>query len=92
LVQTRPDAMKRITMSNSFDDNPQITEDMLEGPLPYDRMVLRTSNEACYYLDVWFRDSYIRREWSRYFEIVDIADNAHSSYQSVVLLRPPAST
>ena len=44
--------------------------------------------EDIYNCNVWMSNDYIRKNWSRYFEIMDIASNAHTGFQSVVIMKP----
>ena len=86
-IADRPATIKQIENQNTFDDNRQITTEMLSGPLPDERIVFRKDHQAVYNCNVWQSDDYIRREWGEHFEILQIADNAHGNFQSPVIMR-----
>jgi SAM-dependent methyltransferase len=54
--------------------------------LPEDRLVFRWVSEASYSANVFYRYSYIRKVWGRFFDVVDIFP-AMPAYQDVVVLR-----
>jgi len=88
-VPTRPNMMKHLERANSIDGNPiRVKEGTFAEPMPLDRIVFRMTNDENYNCNVWHSSEYIRNLWSRYFEILHIADNAHTNFQSVVILRP----
>jgi len=81
--------MKHLERANSIDGNPiRVKEGTFAEPMPLDRIVFRMTNDENYNCNVWHSSEYIRNLWSRYFEILHIADNAHTNFQSVVILRP----
>ena len=85
-----PDRAQVTLRSNEIPGNKILDESMFAQPLPEDRFVLRISMEEIYNCNVWISNNYIRKNWSRYFEIMQIAGNAHSDFQSVVIMKPLA--
>ena len=72
---------------NSF----PINSGMFNEPMPLDRIVIRTTEDINYNCNVWHSTEYIENIWGRYFEVLQVADNAHTSFQSPVILRPKKS-
>lgn len=66
----------------------QIDDALFEGPLPKDKTVFWWPAQEVYNSTVFHTNEYIRREWGRFFDIVDIQQNGHF-YQDVVILRKP---
>lgn len=89
-VAERPRTQQHVLALPDAGDGSMLEPEALQGPLPKDRMVLRVHEGAVYNCNVWMSNSYIRTRWGRFFEIVDIADNAHLNYQSPVIMRPLA--
>lgn len=83
-----PTRAEDVLRSNSIPGNKILDESLFDQPLPEDRFVLRTSMEDIYNCNVWMSNDYIRKNWSRYFEIMHIASNAHTEFQSVVIMKP----
>lgn len=54
--------------------------------IPEDRLVFRWKLDASYSANVFYRYSYIRKVWARFFDVVDIFP-ATPLYQDVVVLR-----
>ena len=73
--------------ANKVPGNIEINERTFDQPMPQDRIVLKMSKADVYNCTVWLSSDYITKNWSQYFEVVDIVDCAHGMYQSVVLLR-----
>jgi SAM-dependent methyltransferase len=68
-----------------------VSDAMLAGPMPAPRVAMSWPTVADVYNSVVFHSQeYIRDRWSRYFDVVDIIDEA-SEYQAVVVLRVPVS-
>ena len=65
-----------------------INEELFERPMPSDRIVFRKSEDHVYNSNVWHSTEYIHQHWSPHLEILDIANNAHTSFQSSVIARP----
>ena len=86
-AKDRPATIKQIERQNTFDENLQVDNEMLSKPMPEERIVFRKDHEAVYNCNVWHSDAYIRREWGQHFEILQIANNAHGSFQSPVIMR-----
>jgi SAM-dependent methyltransferase len=63
-----------------------ITEHLFEGPLPREKTVFWWASLNVYNCTVYHAESYLRREWSRHFEIVDVVREGHT-YQDVFVLR-----
>ncbi|MDH3650848.1 MAG: class I SAM-dependent methyltransferase [Saprospiraceae bacterium] len=87
-VKNRPVSYDHITNANKFEGNIPITKELFNAPMPHDRIVFRMSKSNVYNCLVWHTSKYIHDSWSRYFEILEIANNAHGQYQSPVILRP----
>lgn len=91
-VTTRPGSLTRMMRANDVPGNIEVSEELFKGPMPQDRLVLRMSNDNIYNSNVMFTSDYVHKNWSRYFEIMDIADNAHACFQSPVIMRPLPKT
>ena len=87
-VPERPGCIEQFANANKFAGNPKITRSLFDEPMPQDRIVLRMSDNPVYHCNVWMTNDYVRENWGRFFNIVKIADRAHSSFQSVVVLQP----
>ncbi len=74
--------------ANDVPGNLELTEELFLQPLPRQRIAFRMSKADVYSQNVWMSNDYIRQNWSRYFEILDIANNAHTCFQSPVIMRP----
>lgn len=83
----RPATIKQFEHQNQFDENLKVNAEMLKQPMPEERIAFRKDFEAVYNCNVWHSDAYIRREWGKHFEILQIADNAHGNFQTPVILR-----
>jgi hypothetical protein len=90
-VLGRPGSFEHLVRSNGIEGNLEITEELLSGKLPSDRLVLRMSRDKLYNCNVWFTNDYVQENWGRWFDILEITDNAHNGFQSVVVLRPRQS-
>jgi SAM-dependent methyltransferase len=66
----------------------EIDEKLLAGDLPLERTVFWWTAQKVYNCVVFHSEEYLRREWSRHFEILDIVYEGHT-YQDVVVLRKP---
>ena len=63
-----------------------VTEEFLKGPMPKEKTVFTYIGSSPTFTNVFYHSDYVRKQWGRYFEIVDIVEAAHD-YQDVVLLR-----
>lgn len=88
MVNDRPRSYERMEQANSVDGNIPITRELFAAPMPEERIVMRMSAADVYNCNVWHTNDYIRQHWSRDFEILQIADNAHTAYQSPVIMQP----
>lgn len=86
-VPGRPTAMAHLTKASKRWGNPVIKEELFAEPMP-DRVVLRMSKEDIYNCNVWATTDWITEHWGRFADVLGVFDLAHSSYQSVVVLRP----
>ncbi len=86
-IANRPATVKQIEHQNTFEDNLQVTPEMLAKPMPGERIVFRKDHKKVYSYNVWHSDDYIRREWGKHLEILHIADNASGNFQSPVIMR-----
>ena len=87
-IVDRPSYQKHILRANDVPGNFDLTEERFLQPLPQNRLAFRMSEADVYNRNVWMSSDYIHQNWSRYFEILDIANNAHTCFQSPVILRP----
>lgn len=58
-------------------------------PLPNDRMFFRHSQVGPYRGNTFHSNDYIRRTWSRFFDVIDIKPKCHGRIQSAVILQKP---
>ena len=59
-----------------------------DAPMPRERLVFKhVSTSKDYNVNVFMSAAYIRRAWSRWFEVVAIAPLAHHGFQTAVVLR-----
>jgi SAM-dependent methyltransferase len=63
-----------------------VTEEFLKGPMPKEKTVFTYNASSPTFTNVFHHSDYVRNQWGRYFEIIDIVEAAHD-YQDVVLLR-----
>lgn len=87
-IVDRPSYQKHIFRANDVPGNFELTDEHFHKPLPQQRMAFRMSQADVYNRNVWMSSDYIHQNWSRYFEILDIANNAHTCFQSPVIMRP----
>lgn len=66
----------------------RVDEAFLAGPMPRPKTVLTWDTGQSYNANVFHHTDYVRREWSRFFEVLEIIPRG-SVYQDVVLLRKP---
>jgi len=64
----------------------EIGDELFSGDLPLERTVFWWPAQKVYSCPVFHSEAYLRREWSRHLEIVDIVREGHT-YQDVVVLR-----
>lgn len=64
----------------------RVTEAFLQGAMPREKTVLYWDIAENYNSNVFHHTDYIRREWGRFFDVVEIIP-CGSDYQDVVLLR-----
>ena len=89
LVSGRQELMDRLVAARKISGNAfPIDAKMFDGPMPLDRIVIRTTEDENYNCNVWHSTDYIHSSWGRYFDVLHIADNAHTNFQSPVILRP----
>ena len=86
-ISYRPATIRQFEHQNSFEENLEVTPEMMSGSMPHERMVFRKDHELVYNCNVWHSNGYVAREWSKHFEILHIADNAHGNFQSPVIMR-----
>lgn len=65
-----------------------IVPQLFEQDLPRDKTVLWWNTAPAYNCDVYYHVDYIRREWGRFFDVLDIERCGHN-YQDLVVLRKP---
>ncbi len=86
-VIDRPGSLEHMRNANNVAGNLHVGEELFKRPMPSDRIVFRMSNANIYNCNVWLTDEYVRKHWSRHFGILQIAANAHTGFQSVVIMR-----
>ena len=62
-------------------------DELLQGPLPAERLVARHSQVGPYRGMVFHHTSLIRKSWGKYFEILDLIPMYHGQDQSVAIFR-----
>ena len=86
-VSSRPGTLRQFEHQNRFEENLKTDPSMFSNPMPRERLVFRKDREEVYNCNVWHRDDYIGQQWSKHLEILTIADCAHGSFQSPVIMR-----
>ncbi len=86
-VPNRTSTKRMFELQNTFEENLKVDERMFEEAMPKERIVFRKDWEDVYNCNVWHSDSYIRREWGKHAEILQIANCAHLNFQTPVILR-----
>jgi SAM-dependent methyltransferase len=61
--------------------------DLFINNMPSDKVCFIATNYSVNNVNVFHSLDYIKKEWSRFFEVVEILDNAHGGHQDGVLLR-----
>ena len=87
-VLQRPSAFNRLKKANEFENVVKIDEQLFSNPMPKERIVLTMPGVKNYSYNVWHRNDYLRESWGQYFEVLQIAGNAHANYQSAAIVRP----
>jgi SAM-dependent methyltransferase len=64
----------------------RVTPELFKVPMPTERVAFRWTTASIYNTNVFHSTDYIRREWGRFFEVLDIKREGHS-YQDVVVMR-----
>jgi hypothetical protein len=90
MVNSRPGCLDHLSNANRIEGNIAISESLFRAAMPTDRIVLRMSRGETYNCNVWMSNRYIYEEWSQFFEILQIANNGHTCFQSPVIMRPLA--
>ncbi len=67
----------------------KFTMDMLQGPMPGERLVYRFSEIGPYRAQVFHSNAYLENTWGRFFDIEDILPLYHHR-QSVVVMKKPS--
>jgi hypothetical protein len=83
LLPTQPDFLRRLQQVPGFTQAFRLGEPMPAGRTVYEWNV----NSIEHNCNVFMDSDYIRRRWSRWFEVVDIAHRAHHDFQAAVVLR-----
>lgn len=84
-----PYLLEHLSRANKIDSNTiHVDEALFQSPMPENRLVFRMSDSEVYNCNVWHSDEYLRANWGRYFNIHDICNQAHNSWQAAVLLSP----
>jgi len=88
LIPNRPGSLAHLKRANQLNKSIDITPEIFQKGLPEDRMVFHVSTDDVYNCNVWHTNNYIKNKWSKHFDILQIADNAHTGFQSPVIMRP----
>ena len=91
-VLDRPGTFQHLSNANRVAGNMQIAPELFQHDMPSERIALRMSESDVYTCNVWMSNKYVQQNWGRYFDLLHIADNAHNSFQSVVVLAPQSAT
>ena len=73
----------------SMIDTGKFTMDMLQQPMPAERLVYRFSEIGPYRAQVFHSNAYLERTWGRFFEIQNILP-LHHHRQAVVVMKKPS--
>lgn len=63
-----------------------ISQELFAAPLPREKTVIWWNTAESYNCDVFYDRRYIRRDWGRFFDVVEIIEGGHN-YQDMVVLR-----
>ena len=88
LVPQRPGMYEHLEKANLVEGNLQVNKELFDSSMPQDRIVFRKSEAKVYNCNVWHSNKFVNENWARRFEILKIAANSHTSFQSVVIMRP----
>ncbi|MEX0611077.1 MAG: methyltransferase domain-containing protein [Pirellulales bacterium] len=83
LLPTQPELLRRLQRIPEFAEAFRLGEPMPPGRAVYDW----NPNSIEHNCNVFMDSDYVRRRWSRWFEVVDIAHRAHHDFQAAVILR-----
>ncbi len=87
-VMDRPGSFEHLSRANRIAGNIRVDEDLFQNKMPSNRIVFKMSEDDVYNCNVWCSDQYVRDNWLQNAELLGIANNAHTGFQSVVMLRP----
>ena len=79
-------AMMPLALEKTLRRSPSARDIDFHGPMPCDRIVFPASDHEPFGINVFHRQDYIRRFWSRYFHIEEVIPQGHH-FQTVVVLR-----
>ena len=86
-VNDRPGSLEHLQKANSVPGNIFVSKDLFDGSMPSERIVFRMSQDNTYNRNVWLTNDYVREHWSQMFDVLMIADNAHTCFQAPVIMR-----
>ena len=86
-VVERPGMLDHLKRANQIEGNLRVDENLFAAKLPTDRIVFKMSSAEIYNCNVWTTNKYVEEHWTDSLELLQIFENAHNSFQSVVLLR-----
>ena len=78
-VVDRPGALEHLMRANNIAGNLHVDADIFNQPMPQERIVFRMSNDNVYNCNVWCTDQFVRDQWSKYADVLAIANNAHTA-------------
>jgi len=92
--QTWPVLPTQAELFKRLQRNPGFSEAFRPGQsMPAGRHVFTSNpNSIEHNCNVFMDSSFVRRRWSRWFEVVDVVHRAHHDFQAAVILRKTSST
>lgn len=87
-VIDRPGSLDHLQRANHIVGNIHVSEELFRQPMLSDRIVLKMSKDDIYNCNVWTSTEYVTKNWGPHGEILWVANNAHTCFQSVVILKP----
>ena len=83
----RPGMLEHLKRANQITGNLHVNESLFAKPMPAQRISFRMSEAEIYNRNVWVTNEYVKSNWTSGLEILAIAECAHNSFQTVVILK-----
>ncbi|MEZ6092707.1 MAG: class I SAM-dependent methyltransferase [Pirellulaceae bacterium] len=74
-VANRPDYIRHIGKAAEFTQDVEFSDDMFNRPMSSERIVFQMSPQRNYNCNVWHSNNYITDNWSRFANVLKIANN-----------------